>query len=858
MMRVICQFKILAIIVLTFFVMSSKGQIYQVMPQYGYKYNRISTDSTLHIPSFCGVPNITDYIKNGMIAIDTCNNVLFQWTRANGWTPISTGTYLDTTSLSNRINQRVKYTDTASMLNPYLRKIDTVAILSRYLRKSDTATMLSSYLKKIDTTNKFVNNITKTAGKDSIIFYKGSERFAIKDSIGVLPTRTISTTSPLTGGGDLSANRTISIPAATGSVNGYLTSTDWTNFNNKANNFVVISTTAPLSGGGSIAQNRTLSIRKASSIDSGYLSTTDWNNFNNKLNTSDTTSLSNRINLKLNTSDTTNKFVNNIIKLNDSTISIYKGTGYTNITLNSSKIDSLKRSNDSIFARKNGSFVFQYKDTLGDDTATVVIAQVYNAEANTLNRGEVVYLYGANGDRASVKRAINTNDSTSSKTFGFVRENILSGGIGYIVTQGQIGKLNLNSYSVGQTIYLDSIAGQFTSVKPSAPKHLVTLGVIERANTGNGLIYVKPQNGFELSEIHDVQLNGILNNSLLYYDSTNKLWKANNLSFTKNTAKDSIILNYGSLRLAVKDSSGGGGGTPGGYNSLVQFNNNGSFDGDPVFNWDNTNKNLGIGTDDPQTKLDVRKGYGNISFATSNYEVATFSNNGDTKIGVYNGGDYGTGGASIMLGHSKNANASGYFPGFEFQNANDSANSSGFVRYNYVEKNNDGAIGLAATDLFDINSNGTVQINPSGYGINVTPRLIVGEENYGDATLEVTGATYIHDKLITNGARVKKVTYLNDGDIGDSYSVTANDHIIIYVTNYNECTIYLPASPENGRELVIKHLGDYNTYGLILNGNGHEISGDSYAYIDNTQNSASVTIVYYDGIWYVINGVVYQ
>ena len=44
---------------------------------------------------------------------------------------------------------------------------------------------------------------------------------------------TISTTAPLTGGGDISANRTFAIPAATTSVNGYLTSTDWTTFNSK-------------------------------------------------------------------------------------------------------------------------------------------------------------------------------------------------------------------------------------------------------------------------------------------------------------------------------------------------------------------------------------------------------------------------------------------------------------------------------------------------------------------------------------------------------------------------------------------------------------------------------------------------
>ena len=38
-------------------------------------------------------------------------------------------------------------------------------------------------------------------------------------------TRRIDTSAPLTGGGDLSANRTLSIPAATGTADGYMTST---------------------------------------------------------------------------------------------------------------------------------------------------------------------------------------------------------------------------------------------------------------------------------------------------------------------------------------------------------------------------------------------------------------------------------------------------------------------------------------------------------------------------------------------------------------------------------------------------------------------------------------------------------
>jgi hypothetical protein len=45
----------------------------------------------------------------------------------------------------------------------------------------------------------------------------------------------ISTTAPLSGGGDLSTNRTLSISQSSGSSDGYLTSTDWTTFNNKQN-----------------------------------------------------------------------------------------------------------------------------------------------------------------------------------------------------------------------------------------------------------------------------------------------------------------------------------------------------------------------------------------------------------------------------------------------------------------------------------------------------------------------------------------------------------------------------------------------------------------------------------------------
>jgi hypothetical protein len=79
------------------------------------------------------------------------------------------------------------------------------------------------------------------------------------------------------------AVNTISIPQATTSVSGHLTSTDWNTFNNKVSTTRTISTTSPLSGGGDLSANRTLTIAQATSTTDGYLTSTDWNRFNNNV-----------------------------------------------------------------------------------------------------------------------------------------------------------------------------------------------------------------------------------------------------------------------------------------------------------------------------------------------------------------------------------------------------------------------------------------------------------------------------------------------------------------------------------------------------------------------------------------------
>lgn len=149
-----------------------------------------------------------------------------------------------------------------------------------------------------------------------------------------------------------------------------------------------------------------------------------------------------------------------------------------------------------------------------------VVSYVRNAEANTITTGTVVYLFGGTGDHATVKRADNDSDSTSAKTMGVVAANIAASQNGPVVTRGYVDGIDLSGYSAGDTLYLGEDGG-YTTTKPSAPEHLVYIGVVVR-NTNNGILYVAAQNGYELDELHNVQLANVASGDFLKYNGT--LW----------------------------------------------------------------------------------------------------------------------------------------------------------------------------------------------------------------------------------------------------------------------------------------------------------------------------------------------
>jgi hypothetical protein len=86
-------------------------------------------------------------------------------------------------------------------------------------------------------------------------------------------------TAPVVSSGG--ATPAISMAAASSTVNGYLTSTDWNTFNSKGSGTVTsVSATSPVTSTGGATP--TIAIPAATTSASGYLTSTDWNTFNNK------------------------------------------------------------------------------------------------------------------------------------------------------------------------------------------------------------------------------------------------------------------------------------------------------------------------------------------------------------------------------------------------------------------------------------------------------------------------------------------------------------------------------------------------------------------------------------------------
>lgn len=171
-----------------------------------------------------------------------------------------------------------------------------------------------------------------------------------------------------------------------------------------------------------------------------------------------------------------------------------------------------------------------------DNYTSQVKHEVKLAESVTV--GQAVYVSSANGTNMLVSKASNASEATSSKTMGLVASSGVTNDIVFVVTEGLISGIDTSSAGAeGDPVWLGTNGNLIYGLtnKPSAPAHLVFIGVVTRKQQINGEIFVKVQNGFELQEIHNVLIgtgysSTPSNNDLLAYETATSLWK--NKSFS--------------------------------------------------------------------------------------------------------------------------------------------------------------------------------------------------------------------------------------------------------------------------------------------------------------------------------------
>lgn len=148
-----------------------------------------------------------------------------------------------------------------------------------------------------------------------------------------------------------------------------------------------------------------------------------------------------------------------------------------------------------------------------------------NTTGSDIPNGSLVYINGVSGNTPTIALADADLENASHKTIGMTTEDIGNNNTGYVTTFGIVRDVNTNAYTVGTELWLSSTAGGYTSIQPMPPKHSVSIGYVLRQNASEGEILVNIRNGYDIADMHDVNIGTTASGQLLVRDETNRYWE---------------------------------------------------------------------------------------------------------------------------------------------------------------------------------------------------------------------------------------------------------------------------------------------------------------------------------------------
>jgi hypothetical protein len=322
-------------------------------------------------------------------------------------------------------------------------------------------------------------------------------RTAIGAGVGSGNGTVTSVTVSATSGNPLSILNTTTTPviellSATSERNGYLTSTDWTTFNNKQS-----------------------ALGNASASVSGILTSTDWTTFNNKFSFSDTTllNLTSRFATKLNYTDTSFLFTQsdtnqlNLTNRFAAKQNTLNGTGFvkasgTNITYDNSSYLRTGLADSTYLKLTGGTLTGALNGTTGTFTNLIVNNTNVNGEgiltlkSYNFNFANKIQF----GDGSVIRREIIYPNSSSNMQFRSYTVGGSSGGYDFYVSNGSIE-------SVAATIGTDKSLSLTGTLGVTGAATLSSTLAVQGDITENGNNVLTSADTSSLSTRIDLKLN---------------------------------------------------------------------------------------------------------------------------------------------------------------------------------------------------------------------------------------------------------------------------------------------------------------------------------------------------------------
>ena len=211
--------------------------------------------------------------------------------------------------------------------------------------------------------------------------------------------------------------------------------------------------------------------------------------------------------------------------------------------------------NDNDITVPTSAAVKDYVDSSAVTDSNFVFIDVKNETGSTIPLGTGCMAVGTDGNSGHILIAPMIADgSVEPKYFiGVLEEEVLNGGFGRVVTQGEVNQINTNAFLDGDVLWCDPAnPGGFTKTEPLAPNLKISTAIVLNAST-NGKIFVRAQGNEGLHELHDVGIASQTDKQVLAWNNTAGYWQNqdNLYSLTAGTGLDGgTITTSGTISLA--------------------------------------------------------------------------------------------------------------------------------------------------------------------------------------------------------------------------------------------------------------------------------------------------------------------